>query len=316
MTIQGIGTSRVALPGGVSCDVAIVTQPDGREIVVKQALARLKVAADWWSDPSRASVEVVALRTLKELLGDVVPEVLWEDAANHRFAMQRIHPSFLNWRDELNRRHVDLEVAARVGELLAQLHARSAARPDIAAQFANLDYFRQLRIEPFFLRIAQRNAHIASHIALAIDQLLAPGQSLVHGDFSPKNMLVRGREVIILDCEVAHWGNPQFDVAFCLMHLLLDGLHKPPPSPFADAAAEFLGAYGDHGGTAGLDADLVRITGCLMLARLEGDSPIDFREQLDVPVVKQHAIDLIARPPASAREAIASVLSLARSTDT
>lgn len=290
---------RIVLPGGVSCDVAIVRDDTGREIVIKQPLPRLRVTADWRSDPGRARVEAAALRAMRELLGpDAVPEVLWEDEAHNRFAMERVDPALLNWRDELNRRHVDPVTAGRVGQLLAQLHVRSSQRADIARAFADRQYFVQLRIEPFFRRIAQRNPQIATIVDRTVAALLEPGRVLVHGDFSPKNMLVRDRRVVVLDCETAHWGDPRFDLAFCLMHLTLDALHKPPPGPFVDAAKVFLNAYAREAGDADLDALLVRMLGCLVLARLEGDSPIDFRAQLDVPAVKQLARGWIERPAA------------------
>jgi 5-methylthioribose kinase len=286
-----------ALPGGVSCEVVLQRDPDGREIVVKQPLARLKVAADWRSDPQRWNVEVAALRTMRELLGaGAVPEVLWEDPPNHRFAMERIDPALRNWRDELDQRRVDLATADRVGEWLGQLHRRSAQRADVAKAFAKREYIMQLRIEPFFQRIAQRNPQIQGAVETVIDAMLAPGRALIHGDFSPKNMLVHGSQVVVLDCETAHWGNPRFDVAFCLMHLTLDALHKPPPGPFVAAVRAFLDAYVREAGAADLDALLVRTTGCLVLARLEGDSPIDFRAQLDVAAVKRLAIGWIEQP--------------------
>lgn len=300
---------RINLPGGISCEVTIVREADGREIVVKQALPRLKVAADWRSDPARSSVEVEALRVIRELLGpQSAPEVLWEDAPNHRFAMQRIDPRFRNWRDELNRRHVDLATAAGVGQLLGNLHGRSASRQDLAERFANCEFFEQLRIEPFLKRIAQRNPPIRAEVESVIAALRSPGRALVHGDFSPKNMLADGPHIVILDCEVAHWGNPRFDLAFCLMHLILDGLHKPPAQPFAAAALRFLDEYAGLMGTDDFDALLVRMTGCLVLARLEGDSPIDYLRELDVPAVKDAAMELIQNPAADPRAAIREIL--------
>lgn len=297
--------TRAALPGGVSCDVAVVREADGREIVVKQALPKLKVAADWRCDPARSSVEVAALRVMRELLGPhTVPEVLWEDAPNHRFAMQRVDPRFRNWRDELNQRRVDLATATQVGELLGQLHRRSAARIDLAGRFANREFFEQLRIEPFFNRIAQRNPQLSGPVNVVIASLRVPGRALVHGDFSPKNMLVDGSQVVILDWEVAHWGNPRFDLAFCLTHLILDGLHRPPPQAFGAAALSFLDAYSRSGMAGELDTLLVQMTGCLLLARLEGDSPIDYLRELNAPAVKRIAVRLINSPPAEPRAAV------------
>jgi 5-methylthioribose kinase len=290
--------TRVPLPGGVSCDVFIERDVDGREIVVKQALPKLKVAADWRANPARSTVEVRALQALGQLLGaNIVPAVLWEDAVNHRFAMRRIDPRLRNWKNDLMSGHVATITAARVGELLGLLHTKSASHAEYAIEFSNRDYFEELRIDPFFTRIAQRNPTLAPYVSEAIAALRASGETLVHGDYSPKNLLVDGAAVVILDCEVAHWGNPRFDVAFCLAHLLLKGRRRDVVSQlYANAAYAFLSAYRSHGFSAALDAMLVRILGCLLLARLEGDSPVDYRDQLDVVAIKSAASRMIVSP--------------------
>jgi 5-methylthioribose kinase len=287
----------ISLPGGVSCEVVIERDADGREIVVKQALPKLKVTADWRSDPERSNVEVRALNAMRELLGaNVVPQVLWEDAPNHRFAMERIDPRLRNWKSDLLVGRVDLATATRVGELLGQLHSRSAANRRYATEFANREYFEQLRIEPFFTRIAQRNPELAGGVSEAIAALRAPGEALVHGDYSPKNLLVDGVEVVILDWEVAHWGNSRFDIAFCLAHLLLKGKRRGVEAKlYVDAARAFIAGYRSCG-LASIDALLVRIVGCLLLARFEGDSPVDYRGELPAEQIKEKAARMIERP--------------------
>jgi 5-methylthioribose kinase len=298
----------IPLSGGVSCDVAIERDADGREIVVKRALPKLKVAADWRASPERSNVEVRALRAMRDLLGAaVVPEVLWEDAVNHRFAMERIDPRLRNWKADLMSGRVDLVTAARVGELLGLLHVRSASDAMYATQFAHREFFEQLRIDPFFIRIAQRNPNLATSVSEAIAALRAPGEALVHGDYSPKNLLVDGAEVVILDFEVAHWGNPRFDIAFCVAHLLLKGMRLGATRKlFADAARAFVSAYRAHGLLAALDANLVRIAGCMLLARLEGDSPVDYREQLNAINIKHAASRMIKAPVADIEHAVES----------
>jgi 5-methylthioribose kinase len=211
--------------------------------------------------------------------------------------MERIDPRMLNWKSELLSGRVDLVTASRVGELLGWLHSRSATQSKFAVEFAERRFFEQLRIEPFFTRIAQRNPDLAADVSLAIAALRAPGEALVHGDYSPKNLLVDGADVVILDFEVAHWGNPRFDIAFCMAHLLLKGLrHGAERKPFANAAHTFASAYRAHGFNHVLDAMLVRITGCLLVARFEGDSPVDYREQLDATYIKQAASKMIVQP--------------------
>jgi 5-methylthioribose kinase len=301
---MGSETTR-ALSGGVSCDVWIERAADGTEIVVKQALPKLKVAADWRANPERYEVEVRALAAIRDLLGEqIAPRVLWVDAANHRFAMERIDARLHNWKSELLSGRVDLPAAVRVGELLGLMQTRSADRADLAIAFHNRVYFEELRIEPFFERVAARNPGLASGIAVAISHLREPGITFVHGDFSPKNLLVNGSEVVMLDLEIAHWGNPRFDVAFCLSHLLLKGMRQGVDSNrYAAAALAFLEAYRANGMPV-LDAALVRILGCLMLARFDGASPVDYRTQLDAVRTKGIASELILYPSADVSAAL------------
>jgi 5-methylthioribose kinase len=289
---------RVNLDGGVASDVAIVRDERGREIVVKQALPKLKVAADWRCDPARSSQEVEALRIAPTFLGgEVVPRVLWVDAANHRFAMERIDASLRNWQAQLSAGEVNLMTAARVGELLARLQTESARDSSLATTFGTREYFELLRIQPFFVRAAERNPEAREPIDRIIELLRAPGRVLVHGDYSPKNILARDAQVVILDWEVVHWGEPRFDIAFCLSHLLLTGWRRgSSKSSYYAACHAFTGGYAKRGPVASHDTVLARVIGALVLARLDGDSPVNFLDELDVEEVRKRALRLLLEP--------------------
>jgi 5-methylthioribose kinase len=293
-----MNANRVVLDGGVASDVAIVREADGREVVVKQALPKLKVEADWRCDPSRSSQEVEALRTAPALLGEgVVPQVIWVDADNHRFAMERVDPRLENWQVLLTAGQVSLATAARVGELLGLLQARSTRVPQLAETFGNREYFERLRIDPFFVRISERNPQARSAINDVIEMLRAPGQVLVHGDYSPKNMLVRDEHVVILDWEVVHWGEPRFDIAFCISHLLLTGWRLGSVKrPYRDACRAFCTAYAEHGVVAADDTATTAVIACLVLARLDGDSPVNYLDELDVAGIRKTALRLLLEP--------------------
>jgi Ser/Thr protein kinase RdoA (MazF antagonist) len=222
--------------------------------------------------------------------------------------MERIDARLHNWKGELLSGRVEVATAHRVGELLGRLHARSSQRLELATEFANRVYFEELRVEPFFTRVAARNPQLSEHIALAVNTLREPGIAMVHGDYSPKNLLVAGRDVVILDLEVAHWGNPRFDVAFCLTHLLLKGLRRDAHvGQFANAIAGFIDGYRGTGLTI-LDASMMRMLGCLMLARFEGASPVDYRDQLDAAHVKRIASRWIRDPRTDVDRSIQAVL--------
>jgi 5-methylthioribose kinase len=296
-----VSADRINLDGGVASDVAIVSDEEGREIVVKQALPKLKVAADWRCDPARSSQEVEALRVAPALLGSsVVPRVLWVDAANHRFAMERIDAGLRNWQTQLSAGEVSLMTAARVGELLARLQTESARDSNLATTFATREYFELLRIQPFFVRAAERNPEAREPIDRVIELLRAPGRVLVHGDYSPKNILAQDDRVVILDWEVVHWGEPRFDIAFCLSHLLLTGWRRgSSKSSYYAACHAFTGGYAKHGPIAMHDTVLARVIGALALARLDGDSPVNFLDELDVEEARRRALRLLLEPAPS-----------------
>lgn len=285
-----------ALGGGVSSDLWIERAPGG-DYVVKRALGKLKVKADWFSDPARSSTEVRGLRAIAALIGQAyVPKVLWVDEAKHQFAMELVDPRFKNWKQQLLGGSVDLDTARTAGRLLGELHARSSRDPAMAGQFASAKQLIELRIRPYFDRIAQRNPALAPTIKNVVECLLSTRIALVHGDYSPKNLLVASGDVVILDCEVAHWGDARFDVAFCVTHLLLKSFRRGAPTPLLLCATlAFLSEY-RRAGLDVLDREFARQLGCLLLARLEGDSPVDYLGDLDVNAVARFAVELMLRP--------------------
>lgn len=305
-------------PWSLGVSSALTLERD--EIVIKRALPKLKVAADWVADPRRSSVEVQAIRIAAELLGQsAVPELVWENAAEHSFAMRRVDPRLRNWKQDLMEGRVDSATCSKVGELLGLLHSLTAPRQDVAVRFEDRRHFEDLRILPYFLQVARRNPNIRNAIQNCVDQILETRLSLVHGDFSPKNILQDGRDAVILDWEVAHWGDPRFDLAFCLSHLILKGNRQILDEGFESrlirrekmlgAAKAFLKGYEGAGLKIG-DRAAVRVLACLILARLEGDSPVEYRDELDVERLKAMAIRLLLEEDSGATpgEALAFAL--------
>ncbi len=287
-----------ALEGGVSSDIRIVEGPDG-PIVVKRALAKLKVAADWFSDPARSTTEVAAIETVGELIGEEsVPKILWVKPDENAFAMRLVDPRLRNWKTSLLAGQADARTAHRAGVLLGRLHASSAGRDDIRRRFADTTYFEELRIEPFFTRVAAKRSDIGAEIAAVAQAMRDHAGALVHGDYSPKNILADGGELVILDYEVAHWGDPRFDIAFCATHLLLKASRAGADrAAIARSLAAFLDGYGEQGPRA-LDEHLTRIAGCLVLARIQGASPVDYIGDLDIAALDGLAQRMITAPAA------------------
>jgi tRNA A-37 threonylcarbamoyl transferase component Bud32 len=284
----------IPLEGGVASDIRVVDGPNGPE-VIKRALPKLRTRADWFADPARSSIETAALQTAAELLGPKqVPAVLWSDPEQNTFAMNLIDPSFRNWKVSLLDGLVEEKVAAQAGRQLGILHRRSGEILAIRDRFIDASNFEDLRIEPFFLRTAKRCPLLSSAILTVVEGLRSRRTALVHGDYSPKNILTNGSEIVILDWEVAHWGDPRFDVAFCLSHLLLKTFRRQADrAAFLRSARSFAIAYrAEHGSV--WDGRVSPLVGALIIARLDGTSPVEYLDSVDLAAIRGHAEVLLS----------------------
>lgn len=308
-----------SLGGGVSNIVVSVNieRPD-EALVLKQSLPKLRVEEDWFADRERIYREKAGLDFVGGLRqdGDVgqrsgwtVPEVVHEDRENFIFVMTAAPASGVNWKEALLSGYVDTAVAARVGKMLAAIHRSSMVVdgdvPVGLRQFAELDGFVQLRIDPYHRTTAAAHPDLAGVIESEAQRMLPSARerrALVHGDFSPKNIIVSGdgekAHVFLLDFEVVHLGNPVFDLAFMLNHFTLKAIYKPALSErYCAAARSFCSTYLDSAGTlAGdddaLEPDTIRQLGVLLLARIDGKSPVEYLAEYGQ---KQYARDLARR---------------------
>ncbi len=281
------------LGGGVSSQV-LRAETDEQCVVLKQALPKLRVADDWRSPVERALTEARAATALARLLppGAVLPP-LHADAQRHLFVMPCAPAGAETWKAKLLRGELATATARRVGELLGLLHRRSRGDAALAREFASREFFLTLRVEPYLDTTAERRPELAGAIARQKDLLLATRQCLVHGDYSPKSLLVGPDDpaaVIVLDHEVAHWGDPAFDVAFCLTHLHTKSVaFHERASGYLALAGELWGAYlaaARPPDPDGLERHAVALLGCIIAARVDGKSPVEY---LQTPAAKETA---------------------------
>ena len=268
------------LTGGVSSDIRLV-RISGRTVVLKRALTKLKVEADWRAPIERGQAEARWLAFAGTVVPDAVPRVLATDAETFAIALEYLPPDrYRNWKSALLSGDVDPTVAAAVGQVAGRVHAASAAASGLAAAFANQTMFESLRIEPYLRRSATAVPEAADALAGVIALLEAPGGALVHGDLSPKNILIGPTSPVILDAECATWSDPAFDAAFCLTHLELKAEVLPGHAPELRTSAEqFRAGYiaeVDWEDPAGIDERISRIVPALMLARVAGASPVEY----------------------------------------
>ena len=293
----------VALEGGVSSDIYRAELPSGA-VCVKRALARLKVAADWQAPVVRNRYEVAWMRVAAEAMPTAVPAILGEDPEAGAFAMAWLPPDrYPVWKALLRDGTVDPATAAAIGDALGRIHAATADRAQVAARFPTDDIFYAIRLEPYLVATGRAHPDLAGQLANLVATTQANKRALVHGDFSPKNMLIGPAGPVILDAECAWFGDPAFDVAFVLNHLLLKGVWRPAwRARYLAAFLSTVSAYFTHvswESPAALRARVAMLLPGLLLARVDGKSPAEYIvDEADKARIRSFSRSLLAAPVA------------------
>jgi 5-methylthioribose kinase len=286
------------LEGGVSNRVVLVLPESGGPFVMKQALPKLRVQVDWFCTPARIEREALGLKYLAELVPGNVPELLFEDSEQYLLAMEAVPEPHRNWKAMLMAGEVFPEHVVNFGRLLGNIHVNSARQSaELLPIFEDRSIYETLRIEPYYRYTASRVPAAADFLNALIEDTYATQSALVHGDYSPKNILIHQDRLVLLDCEVAHFGDPCFDIGFSMAHLLSKAHHlKQHRAKFAQAACEYWSAY-CSAGTEPVEARAVRHSLACCLARVAGRSPLEYLDDTERANQQRVVVELMQRPP-------------------
>lgn len=298
------------LQGGVSNKTVYVERSGGEAWVVKQALGKLRVASDWYSSPLRIHREALGMRWLERLApkGSITP-LIFEDATHHILAMQAVRQPHENWKTRLLAGHVDERHVAEFGTLLGTVQREAVVRAaELAEVFDDRSFFESLRLEPYYAHAAEKVPSAANFLRSLQAETRAQRYTLVHGDYSPKNVLIYRDHLVLLDHEVVHWGDGAFDVGFSLAHLLSKAHHmKAERESFLSAAESFWRGYVAALGilaTGDAEARVTRHALACLLARVDGRSPLEYLTEAERTKQRALVLDLMARPRAGVQETI------------
>lgn len=293
-----------ALTGGVSSEIWRVDLPGG-SVCIKRALAKLRVEQDWFAPVDRWQFEVQWFRVAGSIVSEAAPKILGIDKERHLFAMEFLDPGTHRlWKTMLRDGHADPIFAGTAGRTIGRIHARTAGRADIATAFPSDAIFEAIRIEPYLRATARRHPDLASRFEALAKTTAETRLALVHGDVSPKNILVGPAGPVFLDAECAWWGDPAFDAAFCLNHLLLKCLWTPrAAASFLACFDSFIQAYlaeAKWEPISSLERRTAALLPGLLLARIDGKSPVEYiTHEQDKNRVRRLARALLSVPPVS-----------------
>ena len=289
------------LTGGVSSDIWRVDLARG-PVCVKRALPKLRVEQDWFAPVERNAYEAAWMRRAAAVAPEAVPPLLGQDEAAGVLVMAYLDPADHRlWKADLRAGHADPDVARAVGNRLVRIHAATANDPAVAAAFATDRIFHDIRLEPYLVASARAHPDRADALIALVETTARTRCALVHGDVSPKNILIGPRGPIFLDAECAWYGDPAFDLAFCLNHLLLKCLWTRPAAPdflhcFDVLAKAYLAGVSWEPHSA-LEARTARLLPGLFLARVDGKSPVEYlTAEADKDRVRRVARALLAHP--------------------
>jgi 5-methylthioribose kinase len=285
-----------ALTGGVSSNIFLITSEQA-QYCLKQALPQLKVAKQWLAPVNRVFAEIDWLQTAAQIAPKAVPKILGIDQASKSFVMQYLGGEYLNWKAELLAGRVTATVAAQLGNILGRIHSQTALNDELAKRFANDDTFYAIRLEPYLEEAARQHPALSPRLKALIARTQHNPKVLVHGDVSPKNILLGPEGPVVLDAECAWYGDPAFDVAFCLNHFFLKAAHLPGSIvELMQSAQDFLNAYLQEVNwepVPELEHRISTLLPGLMLARIDGKSPVEYLAAERGATVRKIAIEFL-----------------------
>ena len=265
--------------GGVSCTVAFVYAGE-KPLIIKQALSQLKVAEEWLCDPNRMGIEYYSNKIYHRLAPDCAPEVYFYDGENYIYGREAVPEYCSMWKTDLLSGLIDFSVAEKSISTLVLVHNNCAGDRETARLFADKKIFYDLRISPYIEFTVGKHRELSKFAEPIINELMESAITLIHGDFSPKNIMVVGRNASILDYEVAHYGHPSFDIAFFSNHFILKAVkNKPWAGAYIAMLDYMLGIYFSRVTCVPapeLEKSFVRLLSLLMLARVDGKSPVEY----------------------------------------
>lgn len=290
------------LSGGVSSDIWKVSTTT-RSFCVKRALGKLKVAAEWTAPIERNRYEVAWMRAVSGILPGAVPDVLFHDDVEMLCAMSYLDPaSHRLWKTELRDGRAEPADAAEVGRRLGRIHAATAGDTRLGALFPPNEIFHAIRLEPYLEATANRHPDLRDILFGLSRRTGATRLAMIHGDISPKNILLGPKGPVFLDAECACIGDPAFDLAFCLNHMLLKCLWNPAARDgFFACFSAMTSAYlrqVDWEPAATLEQRAASLLPGLLLARVDGKSPVEYIcAENDKDLVRRCARALLVSPP-------------------
>jgi len=229
-------------------------------VVVKQARPALERFPQYQASTERLVFESRYLELAAPFdEEDLCPRVLDFDEANRVLILEDLGDS--ERLDAALARQADVsDAACAIARFLGRIHRATAGDASLHERFRNEDMQRLHGEHIFALPYQENDFELPEQTAACADQLraddalvsaaasayqryLTPEGALVHADVQPGNVLLTASGPKLLDAEIAHVGDPAFDVGTLLAHLVLPAAARGDAKPAAEVCSAVWSAY-------------------------------------------------------------------------
>ena len=281
LLIPKIKFESIKITEGVSSDIWYVKTETGFEFCIKRALKKLTVKEDWYAPISRSNFEASYFKACHNVNPRSFPKILGHDKKNYILAMEWFKPKkYILWKKQLLDVAFDIKDGVSISDILNKKHSYFNNKFNFKKEFENDKTFYDIRIEPYIIFTSKSYPEHKNYFIDAAKSLVSNKKTLIHGDFSPKNILIGPDFPVILDAETACWGDPIFDLAFCNNHIILKSiLNSTNKKKYMLLSKEFIENYINKINWEDKNSFIDRffkLVPLLILARLDGKSPIEY----------------------------------------
>ena len=268
------------LEGGVSSEVYYV-KTNKSDYCIKRSLKKLLVKKNWIANTNRIKYEYLWLKHCKKIISRNIPKTFEFDNKKKYIVMEYLNDSKYKTLKQLYfNKVVNIKTIKLISKHLYKIHSSSKNLKTKKIFDGNNNNFYDLRLDPYFNEVGRIYPKYKKYIKNINKNYFENSSTLVHGDFSPKNILIGKNKIIYLDAECCNFGDPVFDLVFFTNHLLIKSIFiKDKSQEFIKSYIIFYKEYLNNLNLKNYKSYINRIiemTPIMLLARIDGKSPVEY----------------------------------------
>ena len=274
------------LTGGVSSEVYHV-KTIKNNYCIKRSLKRLLVKKKWIVNTNRIKFEYLWLKHCQNILKRNIPNTYEFNNKKKYIVMEYLKTSQYKTLKQLYfNKIININTIRSISKHLYKIHSNSSNYKTKKTFEGNYKNFYDLRLDPYFNEVGRVYPKYKGYIKKINESYIKHSNTLVHGDFSPKNILVGKNKIIYLDAECCNFGDPVFDLVFFTNHLLIKSIFfKDKSQEFIKLYISFYKEYLSNLSTKNFNSyidRIIKMTPIMLLSRVDGKSPVEYINKVKI----------------------------------